>query len=473
MSNSSAKTLKLSTTPATGSEPPEGGAVSRAPRRFLDMWKRDENRQLEQISQSIRLEEGGDPRLTRLTAIAISLSVLAFLVWAGVTEVKEIARTPGEIVPLGFEQTVQHLNGGVVRAIHIREGDIVTAGQPLVELESDSAHDLERAVRRQWALEVKAERLRAHVESREPDFSRFNEAAGEFAQEQRRIFQASVTARDEQANVIRSQIKQKRENVAMLRVQAGIVASKLAVAKDIYSRYAALHERGHVSYIRYAEAKQDVTSLTGEQALLAREVTQSRATIEEFQTRLTSLGASLQDANYEQLHEVEAEIAQNREIIGKLRGQIGRLNVRSPVPGVVKGVAVNTVGGVVQPGQTLMTILPMNERLVVEAKIKPSDIGHVRIGQSVQIKVSAYDHARYGVTSGRLEFVSATTFRGEGRDRYYRGRISFEQNETERRYRPILPGMTVMAEIVTGERSILAYLLKPIHSAVDSAFGER
>ena len=138
------------------------------------------------------------------------------------------------------------------------------------------------------------------------------------------------------------------------------------------------------------------------------------------------------------------------------------------------GLAVNTVGSIAQPGQTLMEIMPLDEKLVVEVKIPPQHIGHLKPGLPVQVKFSSFDFSRYGFVNGELSQISATTFTGQNGERYYRGLIDLSQNHVGRdQNNLIMPGMTAMAEIITGEKTILQYLLKPVHNAMKTAFSER
>jgi HlyD family secretion protein/adhesin transport system membrane fusion protein len=141
----------------------------------------------------------------------------------------------------------------------------------------------------------------------------------------------------------------------------------------------------------------------------------------------------------------------------------------------VKGLSVNTIGGVVQPGQALMEIVPLDKDLVVEVRIPPRYIGPMHVGQRVQLKVSSYDFSRYGSIGGTLDYISPTTFMGENGERFYRGRVRLDQNYVGHspRQNIIMPGMTVMADIITGNKTILEYLLKPIHRALLSSFSER
>lgn len=169
-----------------------------------------------------------------------------------------------------------------------------------------------------------------------------------------------------------------------------------------------------------------------------------------------------------------AEIAQNAETIEKLKERVARLDIRAPTDGLVKGLAVNTLGAVIQPGQVLAEIVPLDERLMVQVKIPPQHIGHVRPGQSVQVKFSSFDFSRYGFVQGRLRQISATTFSGENGERYYEGRIDLEKAHVgDNPQNAIVPGMVVMADIVTGRKTVLDYLLKPIHNALKTAFTER
>lgn len=435
---------------------------------------RDE--QLRYLSQSARLREAVNPRLVRATAMTVSAAVFIFLAWAAITNINEIARTPGEVVPFGFEKTVQHLDGGVIAEILTHEGDMVEAGQLLLRLDSGGVkEDLTRARKKQWALQVQAERLRAFAESRIPDFGRFGNRNPLLIAEQQQIFETMVQAREQQADVIRSQVEQKRQDLTILKSRLATTERNLKAERDIYDRYKTLHDKGVLSYVRLSEAEQAVNASRGERETLREQINQAETSIGEFGSRLKSLGAVQRDEAYRELHLVEAELAQNSEIVSKLARRDDRLELRAPVRGIVKGMTVNTIGGVVQPGQEILSVLPLDERLVVETRIPPQYIGHVAVGQPVQIKVSAYDYSRYGSLEGRLDFISATTFRSEKNERYYGGRVIFDETALRAAGQtlPILPGMTVMAEIVTGEKTILEYLLKPVRTAFDTAFSEK
>ncbi len=174
------------------------------------------------------------------------------------------------------------------------------------------------------------------------------------------------------------------------------------------------------------------------------------------------------------LNQVESDLAQQKEMQSRWQARVERLEVRAPATGLVKGLKVNTLGEVVKSGEPLMEIVPTAEQLVVEARIFPSDIGRVRVGQPVKVKVSSFDYGRYGAVNGVLEFVSATTFEGPQLEKYYRGRVSLDKNYvgTEKELK-VLPGMTVQAGIITGQKTIISYLLKPIQRAFEGGMSEK
>lgn len=432
--------------------------------------------QLRHLSQSVRLQEAVHPRLVRLSIVSICLSVAIFTGWSAVTNINEVARAPGEIVPQGFQQVVQHFDGGIVREILVTEGQMVENGDLLVRLDGAGAQeDLDRAISQQTALLMQKERLQAFVDGREPDFSAIKGATPALVAEQMKVYGSMTGARGKEKMVIQDQVVQKRQYIGVLNSKLKTLQENMAIVQDKYDRIRELDERGSVAHIDYLEAKQELNSLKGESDKTRKEIMQAQSELREYEGRLSSMAAGHSDDAYQQLDVVVASLAQNSEIIAKQQERVNRLMVRAPVRGVIKGLAVNTIGGVVQPGQTLMEIVPLDKSLVVEARIPPQYIGNLKPGQPVQVKVSTYDFTRYGAVSGKLEAISATTFTGERGERFYRGRIVLDHSYVgkDRNANAVMPGMTVMADIITGQKTILEYLLKPIQRSLQTAFSER
>lgn len=433
------------------------------------------DKQTRYLSQAVQLEEAANPTIIKLTMVTTSLAILAFIAWAGVTNINEVARTPGEVVPQGFQQVVQHLEGGIVREIKVHEGQQVEKDQVLMVLDgAGSQDDLNRALSKQSSLAMQEERLRAFAENREPKFSDEEMKNAELIKDQKSFFDSMVQARGEEQKIIQEQIKQKKNMISALQAELDTARSNYTITKDLYDRRAELNRKGYTSDVQFLETKQRLNEIDGEVKQLKNRIGGARAEISEFENRLSSLGASQQDDAYERIDQVIAEKAQNAELIEKLKNRVGRLEVRSPARGLVKGLAINTVGAVAQPGQTLMEIVPTDEKMIVEVKIQPQHIGHLKTGQKVQVKFSSFDFSRYGFITGQLDQISATTFTSENGERYYRGRVDLSQNYVGHDKRNlVVPGMTAMAEIITGEKTILQYLLKPVHTAMKTAFTER
>lgn len=427
------------------------------------------------LSQAVRLEESTSPVIARLTMGIISFAIICFIVWAALTNINEVAHTPGEVTPLGHQQVVQHLEGGIVRDIHIKEGQRVKRGDVLMSLDgAGSEDDLARARAKEIALILQEERFRAFIDGRRPDFSAYTKDYPDQVRDQTMFFDGMVKARREERQVVSEQITQKRRAIQTLQSDLKTAQDNRKIAKDLYDRRAALNQKGYVSDVQYLETKQRLNDIEGQIQQAQSRISVTRSEISEFENRLASLDAQQRDQAHERLDQIIHEKGQNGEVLEKLTNRVGRLEVKAPTDGAIKGLAFNTIGAVVQPGQVLMEIVPMNERLVVEVKIPPQHIGHVRSGQDVQVKFSSYDFARYGFVKGTLEQISATTFQGANGERYYTGRVALD-----RQYvggtpeNTIVPGMTVMADIITGEKTVLDYLLKPIQVAMQTSFTER
>ena len=437
--------------------------------------KNEQQKQTRYLSQAIQLEEGASPAIIRMTMVVVSAAILSFIAWAAFTNINEVARTPGEVIPQGSQQAVQHLEGGIVRAILVADGERVEKNQILLRLdEADIQADIDRLSARQTALAMQEERLRAFVEGRTPDFSKYKKAYPDLVRDHERSFESMTDARKEQRTIIEEQIMQKKRGLSTLQAELKTARENKGITSDLYSRREALNKKGFASDVQLLETRKAMNDVSGDVAQLESRIAVTRSEISEFESRLSSLDADNKDEAHERLDAVLAEKAQNDETMEKLVMRLGRQTVRAPVTGFVNGIAVNTIGAVVLPGQTLMDIVPQDEKLVVQVKIPPQHIGHIKEGQSVQVKFSSFDFSRYGSVPGALEKVSATTFAGENGERFYRGQISLSRayagHET---HNLIVPGMTATAEIVTGEKTILEYLLKPIHVAMKTAFSER
>lgn len=441
----------------------------------ISFTKKGKHKQLRHLAQSVRLEETVSPLVVRLTIFIIFIAIVIFLVWASYTTVEEIARAQGDIIPKGKPQIVQHLEGGIVSAIPVKNGDIVEKGQILLSLSDVGAQkDLKRIQQKLLSLKLQKIRFEALLGDSKPDYSAYEKTYPDLVLDQQQLYEGTVKAEEEERKILADQILQKKNAITILKSQLETTQSNHAIVKDLYDKRKKLQEEGVISEVRFLETKQRLNDLAGNLNNLKSQVEAAEFSRREFESRLETLNAKNRDEDMQKLESVRQELLETAEVADSIEDRVQRLDIKSPVKGIVKGFNINTLGGVIQPGETIMEILPLDAALVAQIKIAPDSIGYVKEGQRVKIKVSTYDFSRYGTLGGTLEFISATTFEDYDGSRFYQGRVLLDRNyvgtDQERR---ILPGMTVIADIITGEKTIMQYLLKPITVSLQTAFTER
>ncbi len=427
------------------------------------------------LSLPLALEEAGPPRATLQLVSVLTVFVLAALLWAGVTQVGQVAVTTGQVVPAAPLQSIQHLEGGIIDRILVEEGSRVHAGQPLVRLRAASASaDLDQLRAREAALAFQIERLSAYVEDREPQFD------GTAGFDRLRNDQLDVLTTRREADANRRQIlvlqadqqREEREGLrnrqANLRAQAEILKEQLEVREQ-------LHAKGLTSKLVVLDTRRALAALQADLLETDADLAQAEQAVREVDTRLVELEATSAAEAFDELAKASAELAEVREAIAKQEDRFSRLLLRAPADGIVQGLAVETVGGVVAPGQELMKVVPTEGVLLAEVRVSPKDIGHVRVGQSAAVKVSAFDVARLGEVAGEITQLSPSTFIDDAGNPYYRARIRLSQTHVGRAEdnNVIQPGMVVTADVQTGARSILQYLAGPAYRAFSSALREK
>jgi len=437
---------------------------------------RDKTEQLRILSQSVMLEEARTPYLIRSTMLIICLAFAIFITWSAMTKIKEMARTSGEIIPSSYIQTVQHLEGGIVKEILVRDDDRVRKGQVLIRLRGEGVRaDHRRVLTKLKMLNLRAARLRAFISGDRQRFESLIHDLGLTDSAEKEILTSMFDALKRQRSIIEQQIVQKKEQVRLLERELATARKALEIARTAFATQDRLYKKRLVSETTYLAVVRDLNQRQGEVDSLAIKISQARDAISEYEWRLEASLLEARNKALQQLGSVESDLAETRTIKTKLEEQIERLDIRSPVDGVVKGLEVHTIGAVITPGRQLMEIVPAHSELFAEVKISPNDIGHIKVGYPVIIKITSYDFSRYGAINGTVSGLSATTFANERGQTYYKGMVTLEKtyvgNDPSKNL--ILPGMIVNADIITGEKSLLAYFLKPIHKALNSAFRER
>jgi HlyD family secretion protein/adhesin transport system membrane fusion protein len=427
------------------------------------------------LSLPLSLEEGRPPRLAQHASYLVLVAIAGFFAWAATAQLTERAAARGQITPAGSSYSVQHPDGGTVAALAVSEGQTVEAGQTLLRLAPQAATaDLDQLLAREAALRLKAERLSAFAQDRAPDFS-FAADYPDLVADQRDILRTQNDSRAQQLSVIDRQIEQRRSRLASARDRLPEAKRQVAIMKEQLEMRRELAEKGLVSRVVLLETERAHSEATARLAGLRSEIAEARQAVDEARERQVELRAQLTNEAFDAIGQTNAELAETRAQLAKLRDRVRRLRIAAPSDGVVEGLEVNSLGAVVKPGEPLMRIVPTGKELVAEVRLDPQDVGHVAAGDPARVKVSTYDPMTFGTIAGRVRRISASTFTTDDGVPYYRTEIALDSSHFSRggRVHALLPGMIVDADIVTGEKTVLGYLAKPVYRALSQSFGER
>jgi adhesin transport system membrane fusion protein len=433
------------------------------------------SRQLPSLNRSLHIEEGRPPHSSRMNILAACGIVFAFIIWTAITPIDEVAAATGQVIPTGFVKSVQHLEGGIINEINVHEGDMVKEGQVLLVLDGKGAEsELEQALAKEASLKIRAERLRAFGLEQKPNFSEYGATHKGLVNDQQSIYDMQFRNRDDQRAVIDKQQEQQKSLLVIQQGQEADLRKELAIHEEQLASDKGLLDKKLVTKTKYRETELRVSGVRKEIDQVHNQMQQTRQAIAESDNKLTELGTHLRNDALTEMGNVTGEIAQVKESITKLQDRVNRLQIKAPVAGIVKGLKTNTLKGIIQPGEEIMQIVPENA-MEIEAQIQPKDIGNTQIGQDVTVKVSAYEFSRFGGVDGKLHAISATTFIDENKKPYYKAFITLSQLYVGKdpKKNHVSVGMTVQADIHTGQKTVLQYLVKPVYNAVKTSFRER
>jgi len=432
------------------------------------------------LALPLTLEESGPPRFYEHLMIVGGVFLALSILWASVTEIKELARANGEVTPAGQVLLVQHLEGGIVAELLVSEGEIVDAGQPLVLLQPIAAEgDLGQLTARESAARFKVERLTAFIDARPMDPAIIGAAPSEadltrFANEEAHL-QASLTAADRQREGFLARIEQRISEIESLSNQRLSLKEQVQLMVEQVTLREGLVEKGLVSRIVFLETRRSLEQTRVQLISTAGNLARARESLREEEAGLEELDATLINDALDTRSTTAAELAETQSALLKLSDRVNRLTVSAPVRGIVQDLAVQSIGEIIAPGGLVAQIVPIDDELVAEVRVMPDDIGHIRIGHPARVKITTYDPARFGDIQGEVRRISASTFRDEQDEPYYKVIIALSKTHVGlgAAHHAVLPGMVVNAEIVTGSKSLVRYLLKPVFRSLDVAFTER
>jgi HlyD family secretion protein/adhesin transport system membrane fusion protein len=335
--------------------------------------------------------------------------------------------------------------------------------------------DYEQVTIRLILLKLQIARLHSFLSGDLTEFNRISKKYPDISAAQHDILEGMLASQNREQGVLQQQLVQKQKQEDILQRELVTAQKGLKIAKISFETQKELYDERLVSETTYFAVLRDMNEQQGKVDTLQIRIHQARNAIHEYEWRLQSIDSDSRDKALQQIETLEREQAETVELAKKLQKQVERLAIRSPVDGVVKGLEFHTIGGVIAPGHKLMEIVPAGKEIFAEVKISPNDIGHIKPGMPVIIKVTSYDSSRYGHIDGKVTSLSATTFTSEKGQSYYKGVITLAKNYVGNipGQNHVLPGMIINGDIITGQKSLLDYLLKPVHKALNSSFGER
>jgi membrane fusion protein, adhesin transport system len=412
-----------------------------------------------------------------LLLFAIAAFFAIFLAWASWATLEEVTRGDGKVIPSRQVQVVQNLEGGIVAELLVRDGEIVERGDVLVRIDNvGAASELRESRQRHLALLGALGRLRAEVDASDVAFvPEVLAEAPDVERNERALYRARQDALQSELDVLKIQVSQREQELSELATRLDQLSRSHALALEELKITEPLAASRVVSKVQLLRLQREVSDLAGELEATRLAEPRVEAALREAKRRIEERQLNFRAEAQRELNAVQAEAAALHEVITGEADRVSRTEVRSPVRGTVKRLLVNTLGGVTQPGADLIEIVPLEDNLLVEAKVRPADIAFLHPGQPAMVKVTAYDFAIYGGLDAVVEDISADTISDEHGESFYRVRVRTHDNALYKAGEPlpIIPGMTTQVDILTGKKTVLDYLLKPILRAKERALRER
>lgn len=414
---------------------------------------------------------------SNLLLLAVTALIVFFLAWASVSKVEEIVRGSGQVAPSQEIQIVQSLEGGILQELLVAEGDLVKKGQILLRISDVFFASEERGAEAQFAaLRVKKMRLQAEAENQEFAVpADLKEKVPNVVENEMALYRSrqaelknALSILDDKIGSIEAQIAESREKTTKMRNSSALLREELEITERMVAQKA-------VPKLDEIRLRRELSDLSGSIRAEGQKIKGLQAELEGAKKEKEDQRDKFRSDVLGQLTEVETKISQLEESLKSMGDRVYRTELRAPVDGIVNNVAIKTIGGVVEPAQRLVEIVPVDDELKIAARVRPSDIAFLDVGQDVKVKISAYDPQRYGSLPGKLMRVGANSVTDNDGNVFFEIEVRTDKNYlgTAANPLPITPGMVAETEIITGKKTIMDYILKPILRARDRALTER
>ena len=408
---------------------------------------------------------------SRRIIIASAAGFALFLLWAMLAQVDEVTIGQGKVIPISKAQLIQSTEAASVQELLVRSGQRVRRGQLLARLDdTQSASALGQIEAETQALSARSARLSGEGTRSSTSCS------GADCADEAQLRQVRESALRSRVSALNSSAEQRRRDASEAVATINSLQGSLALAQRQIGMLEPLAAKNIVPQTDLLDARREVNDLQGRINAAREQQSRALAAVREAQAQASEAGFSFRQEALNERSQVNAKIAVNRQSLRGAEGRLGRMELRSPVDGVVNDLQVTTIGGFVAAGQKVMEVVPMGEKLLVETRVKPSDIAFIKIGDRALVKITAYDFSTYGGLDGRVVQISADSIYDENeKQAYFNVIIETGKSylKSAGRQLPITPGMMTDTQIITGRKSILSYLLKPVLKARSEALRER
>ncbi|MBX9406416.1 HlyD family type I secretion periplasmic adaptor subunit [Pseudomonas baetica] len=418
------------------------------------------------------------PRVVRLTIWAIIGFFVFLMLWANFAVIDEVTKGEGKAIPSSKIQKIQNLEGGIVTELYVKEGQIVEAGAPLIRLDDTRfASNVGETEADRLSMVLRVERLSAEVDDRPLNFPEdvLKAVPGQAKSEESLYISRRQQLHDEIGG-LQEQLIQRQQELREFTSKQAQYRQQLSLQRQEINMSEPLVAQGAVSPVEVLRLKRAEVETRGQLDATTLAIPRAESAIKEVQRKIDETRGKFRSEALTQLNEARTDLNKAKATGKALEDRVSRTLVTSPVRGIVNKLLVNTIGGVIQPGSDMVEIVPLDDTLLVEAKIRPQDIAFLHPGQEATVKFTAYDYTIYGGLKAKLEQIGADTITDEDKKTtYYVIKLRTDRSHLGTDEKPLLiiPGMVASVDIITGKKSVLSYLLKPIIRARAEALHER
>ncbi|MBY0421166.1 MAG: HlyD family type I secretion periplasmic adaptor subunit [Parvularculaceae bacterium] len=428
------------------------------------------------LSTPLDIDDGNALKIFHRIMTALGLLIITLLLIGSIAPLRVTSNAVGQVVPSGSILPVNHLEGGIVAEIKASAGDIVEKGAPLIRMSPvNAASELDQLTSKRAYLTAQRIRYAALLDGAPPDFSQIAKTHPKFALDESSTYEQEKAAYDRSTEGLKARLAQRvasktalEAELLSMRRQRALLAEQAKVERELFKQGFASRQDHLQTENAALNAEIDLTRLNGELA-------GAKEAALEAQHALDQLVAEKRAEWQSKATEIDAQIFEVGALALRSEDKVERLEIRSPSRAIVQELKPKAAGEVIRPGDQVATLLPLGEEIVAEIRMRPEDAGHVKVGQRAWVQVTSFDPGLYGKIDGDVLYISPTTFTDEKGGTYFKAKISLGSRHLKRGRKSyeILPGMMVQASIVTDERSVLSYLLKPINRAFQNAMTER